>query len=59
MKTLTIQLTDDQWNQIKAFWDDWCNESAALYAAYCFREAVIRAGYMKDNEHQEILEGGE
>lgn len=50
MKTLTIQLTDEQWQEIQDFWDLWNDESFAIHAAYYFREALVRGGYMEEKE---------
>lgn len=31
MKTVTITFTDDEWHEIKHFWDTWADESFALH----------------------------
>ena len=48
MKEITIQLTEEQWQEILQNLEYWSDESYALHAAYYFREALVRAGYISE-----------
>lgn len=48
MKQLTIEIPDDDWYELEQNWSVWNDESFALHAAYYFREALVRAGYMEE-----------
>ena len=51
MKTITIEIPDDDWKELEQNWDSWNDQSFAIHAAYYFREAIIRAGYIYENKN--------
>lgn len=48
MKQVTITFTDDQWKELEQNWDTWNDESYAMHAAYILRKALIKAGYIDE-----------
>lgn len=53
MKTITIEIPDEEWRELEQFWNVWNDESFSIHAGYCFRKALIRAGYATKEEANE------
>ena len=45
---VSLELSNDDIRELEENWTMWSDESYAIHAAHIFRDALIRAGYMKE-----------